>query len=303
MSVPVGQGGTVAVPVDQDDTIPVAPVDPQTGIVDASPATSSEPVLVEKHEEEQPTASHALADESLEAEPEDKGASQIQHVGTEVNDLGWNDAPEQVPQPLVGGMKNEELWTLIRRFNKHSFHVKSIEEPPLANLDMNVADNEEFSPDKLRAQLERFYIVVAVSLFSFWKHIVRLRSWREWRRTSGFLAVYTAAWLLDLVVPTLVAFVIILIVYPESRNYCFPPAPASLIDPSTGGVKKPAAGVLASEDSITGAPEKHEGEAVEQEAHSFVNSISTVCSGVSDDLMVFAEIYSTEANVTLNSLL
>jgi hypothetical protein len=270
MSAPVDRGGT-------------APQQPQPLDV---PDTDSEPVIVEEHQDEKPTASHALADESLDVAPEEKGASQEDHFGTEVHDIGWNEEPDQLPRPLVGGMKNEDLWTLIRRFNKNSFHVKSIQEPPLADLDMNIADSEEFSPDKLRAQLERFYIVVVVALFSLWKHIVRLRSWREWQRTSAFLAVYTAAWLVDLIVPTLIAFCIVLILYPDSRDYCFPPAPASLIDPSTGGVQKPPAGVLASEGSLTGAPEKHEGEAVEQEAHSFVNSLSTVCSGVSADFMI-----------------
>merc|ERR1719160_202469 len=68
----------------------------------------------------------------------------------------------------------------------------------------------------------------------------------------------------------------VLIVYPPSRSYCFPPAPPSLIDSNTGGLQKPPAGVLGSDDTMTGAPEKHEGEAVEQEAHSFVTSISTL---------------------------
>ena len=49
----------------------------------------------------------------------------------------------------------------------------------------------------------------------------------------------------------------------------------------TGGVQKPMAGVLASLDSMTGAPEKHPGEAVEQEAHSFVNSVCIVSTFVS----------------------
>lgn len=119
-------------------------------------------------------------------------------------------------------------------------------------------------------------MTVVVGAFSFWKHIVRVRSWREWKRTSTFLAVYTIAWILDFVVPVLVSFLIVLVLVPEARDFCFPPAPASLIDSKTGGVKKPASGVLASDDSITGAPEKHAGEAVEQEAHSFVNSISSL---------------------------
>jgi len=119
-------------------------------------------------------------------------------------------------------------------------------------------------------------MTVAVGFFSAWKHVVRIRSWREWKRTLGFLVVYSAAWLFELLIPTFLAFLIVLIVYPPSRSFCFPHAPPSLIDSKTGGVQTPAAGVLGSDDSVTGAPEKNKGEAVEQEAHSFVNSISSV---------------------------
>ena len=255
----------------------------------------SAPEHVEAHEPQSPTASHALASETVRIAPgEDpeqhpKGASQFEHDVTdskntdelEVKNLGWNKEPGDIPAPVVGGMRNEELFTLVRRFDKQVFHVKKIEERPLADLDMHIADEEEFSPEKLRAQLERMYMIVLVSLFSFWKHIVRLRSWRERRRSGAFLAVYTVAWFFDLIVPTISAFLMVLVLYPPSRDYCFPPAPPSLIHPQTGGIQKPPAGLLASQGSVTGAPEKHEGEAVEQEAHSFVNSISTVCSGVS----------------------
>ncbi|GJC81525.1 hypothetical protein ColLi_04363 [Colletotrichum liriopes] len=236
-----------------------------------------EPEIVEAHEEERPTDSHHLADMASREKPlEEKGHAELDHADVEVKNLGWNNPPSKVSQPMVGGLTNEDLWILVRRFDKQIFHVKSISEPPLANLDMNIADEEEFSPDKLRAHVERLYMTVIVGLFSFWKHIVRLRSWRESRRTSTFLAVYFVAWVLDFVVPVLISFLIVLVLVPEARDFCFPPAPPSLIDSKTGGVKKPASGVLASDDSITGAPEKHAGEAVEQEAHSFVNSISSL---------------------------
>lgn len=62
---------------------------------------------------EEPTASHALA----MAEPEEKGAAQEDH-GAEVKDLGWNEPSKEIANPLVGGLPNEELWVLIRRFNK-----------------------------------------------------------------------------------------------------------------------------------------------------------------------------------------
>ena len=59
------------------------------------------------------TASHALAT----AEHEEKGVAQQAHEH-EVKDLGWNAPEEKVPAPLVGGMDNEYLWMLVRRFNK-----------------------------------------------------------------------------------------------------------------------------------------------------------------------------------------
>ncbi|PNP45527.1 hypothetical protein TGAMA5MH_02750 [Trichoderma gamsii] len=243
-------------------------------------ALSSEPEIVESYEEQVPTASHALAEESIQADAENKGASQTEHDEIEVKNIGWNKEPHHVPQPVVGGMRNEELWVLIRRFNKQVFEVRSIEKAPLADLDMNIAEDNVFSPEKLRAQLERLYMTIAVSMICLWKHIARLRSWRETERTAVFLAVYSVAWLLDLLVPVGIAFLMCLVAYPPARAICFPPVPPAIVDSKTGGVQKPPSGVLASDSSLTGAPEKHEGEGVEQEAHSFVNSVASVCAGV-----------------------
>ncbi|RDA85874.1 hypothetical protein CP532_4898 [Ophiocordyceps camponoti-leonardi (nom. inval.)] len=234
------------------------------------------PTMVESHDDEMPTASHALADESIRSEPkESKGVSQMEHDEVEVKNVGWND-DGWVSQQVMGGMRNDELWTLIRRFNKFVFRVRSIEEAPLATLDMNVADEDDFSPDKLRATLERLYMTVLVSLLSGWKHVARIRSWREYRRTAIFMIVYAAAWFYDMLVPTFVLLAMTLILFPSSRSACFPPVPPALVSAKTGGVQKPAAGVLASTDSMTGAPEKHKGEGVEQEAHNFINTLSTL---------------------------
>lgn len=60
-----------------------------------------------------PTLSHALATENHD----EKGLAQQDHRG-EVLDLGWNQKKQEIVEPLVGGLDNEELWLLIRRFNK-----------------------------------------------------------------------------------------------------------------------------------------------------------------------------------------
>lgn len=156
------------------------------------------------------------------------------------------------------------------------YHVKEYPYPLPSNLDLNIADEEEFSPDKLRAAIERLYMTVGVGVLGLIKHIARLRSWRETRRTACFAAAYFIFWALDLLAPLFLAFLIALIAYPPSRSVLFPPAPLALVDAKTGGVQKPKAGVLGSHDSATGAPENHKGEAVEAEASNFVNSIATV---------------------------
>jgi hypothetical protein len=105
-----------------------------------------------------------------------------------------------------------------------------------------------------------------------WNHTISSK-----RRSSLIVhQAYAIAWTFDFVVPLLAVTAIVLIVYPPARGVLFPPAPIALVDNKSGGVQKPKAGVLGSHDSATGAPENHKGEAVEQEASNFFNSITSV---------------------------
>lgn len=221
---------------------------------------------------EEPTLSHSLA--QGQGDHEEKGAAQLDHEA-EVADLGWNEPAENIAAPLVGGLSNEDLWVLVRRFNKQMYHLKEVPGNVPGGLDLNIADEDEFSPDKLRSTLERLYMTVLIGFMGFGKHIARLRSWRETRRTAWFAAVYFLAWIFDFIVPTICVVLITLIVWPESRDIMFPPAPLALVS-SSGGVQKPKAGVLGSTDSATGAPEAYKGEAVEAEASNFVAGIAHV---------------------------
>ncbi|KAK3987360.1 hypothetical protein QBC44DRAFT_331635 [Cladorrhinum sp. PSN332] len=223
------------------------------------------------------TFSHDLATDNNPDIP--KGIAQHDHGGAEMEDvvdLGWNEKKEDIPAPLVGGMDNEELWLLVRRFNRQVYHTKATPYPPPGGLDLNTADDEEFSPDKMRANVERFYMTIGIGLLSAVKHIARLRSWNETHRTAYFAAAYFVAWLFDFLTPLFTAFIIALLGFPSAREYLFPPAPVSLVDSKTGGIQKPKSGVLGSHDSATGAPENHKGEAVEQEASNFVSGIATI---------------------------
>jgi hypothetical protein len=67
-----------------------------------------------KSDVETPSMSHELAN----ADYDEKGAAQSNYGKAEARDIGWQSHPADVPSPLVAGLSNEELWTLIRRFNK-----------------------------------------------------------------------------------------------------------------------------------------------------------------------------------------
>ncbi|OOF99961.1 hypothetical protein ASPCADRAFT_161319 [Aspergillus carbonarius ITEM 5010] len=222
-----------------------------------------------------PTDSHVLS----KVDQDEKGLAQKAGDTDTITDVGWDQPPEDIDEKLVSGLSNEDLWMLLRRFNKQIYYVKAVPDPPLQRLDLNRAEDEQFSPDKLRATLERFYTTIVVSLTAFVKHIARIRSWREQQRTSAFCAVYFVAWAVDLLAPTFFSLLIVLVISPESRSSLFPPAPIALVDKDTGGVQKPKAGVLGSHDSVTGAPENMKGEAAEQEASNLIASVASVAVG------------------------
>lgn len=44
------------------------------------------------------------------------------------------------------------------------YHVKEVTTPVPGNLDMNIAEEDEFSPDKFRSTIERLYMTVVRKL-------------------------------------------------------------------------------------------------------------------------------------------
>lgn len=77
---------------------------------------------------------------------------------------------------------------------------------------------------------------------------------------------------MDLLVPTILGIVVALIMVPPVRLLLFPGLAKT--DDSNGS--SPPGGQAQSEDSLTGAPENHKGEAAEQEAKNMVDSFATV---------------------------
>ncbi|KAJ5129891.1 uncharacterized protein N7515_005930 [Penicillium bovifimosum] len=184
----------------------------------------------------------------------------------------WKASSRVVDETLAQGLSNEDLFMLIRRFNKQIYHVKAVHDTASLNLDLNRTENEQFPPEKMRMTLERFYISVVVGVTELFRHITRLRSWKEPTRTTIFCAGYFVAWAVDLLVPTILGLVVALIMVPPVRVLLFPGL-AKTKDPNASNV---TGAQTESEDSLTGAPENHKGEAAEQEAKNLVDSFAAV---------------------------
>ncbi|KAF5966387.1 hypothetical protein FCOIX_12555 [Fusarium coicis] len=82
----------------------------------------------------------------------------------EVQDVGWNDDQIRPEDYAIDGIKNEDVWLLVRRFNKRVFQLNHAPNHPEDEMDFDVAEEEQFSANKLRAQIERLYMGAATLL-------------------------------------------------------------------------------------------------------------------------------------------
>ncbi|KLO84705.1 Uncharacterized protein LW93_4984 [Fusarium fujikuroi] len=163
----------------------------------------------------------------------------------EVQDVGWDDDQMRPEDYAIDGIKNEDIWLLVRRFNKRVFHLKHAPSHLEDEMDFNVAEDEQFSPNKLRAQIERLYMG----------------------------AVYLAAWYFNFLMPTILIGLMAMLLSPKVRNTLFPPCPPAIVHYQGGHLIKPAAGILGTVDTATGAPESLKGEALEREASNFATGL------------------------------
>ncbi|EXL94964.1 hypothetical protein NOF04DRAFT_11126 [Fusarium oxysporum II5] len=211
--------------------------------------------------------------EPLRHGPAEKIQEDVVANSVEVKDVGWDDDQIRPEDYAFDGIKNKDIWLLIRRFNKRVFHLKHAPNHPEDEMDFNVAEEEQFSPNKLRAQIERLYIGAILGFIMLRQHLSRLQSWREPRRTSCFCLVYLAAWYLDGLMPTLLTGLMAILLSPKIRNALFPPCPPALVHYQDGHLIKPAAGILGTVDTATGAPESLKGETLEREASNFATGL------------------------------
>ncbi|KAL4943069.1 hypothetical protein BDV06DRAFT_235011 [Aspergillus oleicola] len=176
------------------------------------------------------------------------------------------------PRTSTTSLPDEDLWRLIRRFDKQVSHVQAIPKDNAPQLDLRRASEEQFPAAKLQKTIERFYVSVVVKCGLLLNHVNQLRSWREPRRTGVFGAVYLIAWLCDLLIPTITSALATMIFVPRARGLLFPPLP------KTGDVPKKEI----KPRPIHHIPEANSEEA-DQEASAFVSGLTTTIAEGTDE--------------------
>ena len=120
----------------------------------------------------------------------------------------------------------------MRRFDQdvtHTLILTSVRPLPYEQPDLrrSVLPDVPYSTDIIKSNLERLYASGGTGLLRGLGELNRLRSWapEERRRTTYFCATYFLGWVLGLAIPTVIGFIMLLIVSPESRIIFFPPIP------------------------------------------------------------------------------
>lgn len=86
-------------------------------------------------------------------------SSEILHSLTHPGLLHFVGVHGTVPEPRALIAVADHI-TYYGIFQQQVVHVRAIPPPPPGVLDLEIHDGEEFSPDKLRANVERLYLTV-----------------------------------------------------------------------------------------------------------------------------------------------
>lgn len=139
-------------------------------------------------------------------------------VAKEAEKVKANKREERGERPkgtIINGIEDDQLWTMLRRFN---MQVSQVLSPPTSlpesqsHLDLrpSTLPTVPFNSDALKNNAERVYASAGVATIVFVREMQRLMSWdrQERRRTLAFAISYFVAWWFSLVIPAIVGLLV-----------------------------------------------------------------------------------------------
>lgn len=147
------------------------------------------------------------------------------------------DLKGEKPQgTVVAGLEDDRLWAMLRRFDVQITHVlHPARNLPAAEPDLrpSTLPNLPSHTDVLRSNLERCIAAVGPSSLRGARELQRLMSWspEERWRTGTYCVVYFTAWIFGYAVAAIMIFLSILVCFPRTRRFLFPPVPPAPFTP------------------------------------------------------------------------
>ncbi|WKT45476.1 Protein of unknown function DUF3292 [Fusarium oxysporum f. sp. vasinfectum] len=199
--------------------------------------------------------------EPLRHGPAEKIQEDVVANSVEVKDVGWDDDQIRPEDYAFDGIKNKDIWLLTRRFNKRVFHLKHAQ----------ITQKMRWISTLLkRSNSLQTSCVHKSKDFTWGRYLAFLCSGNTSRDSSpgGNQGEHHASvWFISL------HGLMAILLSPKIRNTLFPPCPPALVHYQGGHLIKPAAGILGTVDTATGAPESLKGETLEREASNFATGL------------------------------
>ncbi|KIR55879.1 hypothetical protein I315_01761 [Cryptococcus gattii Ru294] len=226
----------IPVPDAPSTTIPTAPLD-NPGAQTQAPTASIDPnkPSVESAPTALPTNPATHPEEQKEAVEEEH--PQVVKREVEKTKAEERDLKGEKPQgTVVAGIEDDRLWAMLRRFDTQITHVlHPARNLPPAEPDLRPSSlpNLPSHTDVLRSNLERCIAAVGPSSLRGARELQRLMSWspQERWRTGTYCAVYFTAWVFGYAVAAVMIFFSILVCFPDTRRFLFPPVPPAPFTP------------------------------------------------------------------------
>ncbi|ODN79885.1 hypothetical protein, variant [Cryptococcus amylolentus CBS 6039] len=225
---------TASFPGAPSTDIPTAPGEQPTA---SHPTASTDP-----HKPSSESAPTALPTNPATSPEEQKHAIKEEHPQVVKREVEKTKAEareikgEPAQGTIVHGVEDDRLWAMLRRFDVQITHVlHPAHKLPPAEPDLRVSPlpNLPSHTDVLRSNLERVIAAVGPSSVRGAREFQRLMSWspEERWRTGTYCAAYFTAWVFGYAMLGVTIFLSVLVCFPFTRRYLFPPVPPAPFTP------------------------------------------------------------------------
>ena len=198
---------------------------PVTATIDPDvPSSESAPTALPTN----PSTSPQEQKRAVQSEKPEVIAREVEKTKAEAREIKG----EKPQGTVVAGLEDDRLWAMLRRFDVQITHVlHPANDLPAKEPDLRPSTLPDLPSHSeiLKSNLERTFAAIGPSSIRGMREVGRLMSWspQERLRTGSFCAAYFICWAFGYTLFGVFAFFIVLVCFPGTRRWLFPPVSTS----------------------------------------------------------------------------